>query len=716
LARLDSRKKQNINKEEIFKASKNIMVVWGGLHPIREQLMYDICTIIVWIYTTTIVIRQSLSMMVMSKNSRDTVKTNNKAIDESNNRDAKGNHQSMTYSTWYAIFVVLISCVGTILITSRGTFTNRWTMTLPMIPLLLLYSCIYILSLYQQQRQSNRPNISIYVKILFGLLSFLCIVCILFAILLSILFPAVELPPLLKSTNNNNLYPSVGVIDFYIPIPSYNKDGNATTNVNDALNSCSVSPTTTDESSCIAEDIVNKNNNNEAIKKQKYLPVRILYPTNYEGAKEQSISNYIQSMFRWIVHYSTNNTYMNRIPYLNIETAIEFCRHSMRFGAPDPIKEMGWILHTWRLITLPLLRNVPLILSNNDTNTNNKNIVSLPLVVYSHGLGGTMDLYSYQTMSLAANGYIVLSMTHTDGTAPITVQPYPYQQHIVHDTTVIQLHNEQKFKQYDAKRQYQNQLRVFEYTHAVEYVHNLLSIIHINDETIHQSNNSTTVYNDSDDDDLHRPSHHQRMIRQAWKLNTSTKVYINGTYFMGHSFGGATALQAAYDRPDLVSAIVAHEPAIGWMSPNVCHSLFPHHIVKHIEYNDTICSDLDAHNNMPNNSNKSTIQHISKSLHDDFDMLILNSNEWLDKNWGRAQLLQKMYKQQKLGKNTHISNYSFIHQSHHNEFSDTSMLTPLWLARPVGLTGSRNPIHTAQEIAQQTLDFLHRVRHLHQLQ
>jgi hypothetical protein len=62
-----------------------------------------------------------------------------------------------------------------------------------------------------------------------------------------------------------------------------------------------------------------------------------------------------------------------------------------------------------------------------------------------------------------------------------------------------------------------------------------------------------------------------------------------------------------------------------------------------------------------------------------------------------------------LGKNPHVSLHGAIYQSNHNEFSDTSMLTPLWLARPVGLTGPRNPIHTAMEIAQQTLAFLQRV-------
>jgi hypothetical protein len=91
------------------------------------------------------------------------------------------------------------------------------------------------------------------------------------------------------------------------------------------------------------------------------------------------------------------------------------------------------------------------------------------------------------------------------------------------------------------------------------------------------------------------------------------------------------------------------------------------------------------------------------------EMLVLNSQEWMNKNWGRAQILQKMHHLKKLGRNPLVSFHGVIHQSNHNEFSDTSMLTPLWLARPVGLTGPRNPIHTAMEIARQTREFLERV-------
>ena len=64
----------------------------------------------------------------------------------------------------------------------------------------------------------------------------------------------------------------------------------------------------------------------------------------------------------------------------------------------------------------------------------------------------------------------------------------------------------------------------------------------------------------------------------------------------------------------------------------------------------------------------------------------------------------------RLGSNdTHIA-FDYVTDMHHNEFSDTGMLTPTWLARAVGLTGPRNPIESAKDVAQRTLDFLHTSR------
>jgi Platelet-activating factor acetylhydrolase, isoform II len=412
------------------------------------------------------------------------------------------------------------------------------------------------------------------------------------------------LPPLISSFNNNtdhhhHYYANVGVIDFYIPIPPANESNTRLSQHKTNYD---------DQQSCSEVD--------ESIITKKYLPVRLLYPTH-------TPSRTWLSWFRVLRE--------TPIPYLNVETAIEFCIHSMRFGAPKPLKQMDWILHTWRLITLPASRNVPLkILRQNDNDNDDDSLVSTvsppKMVVFSHGLGGTMDLYSYQTMSLASAGYIVLSMTHTDGSAPIAPQPHPHR-HIKHDTSLLPLEEQGKHAEYALARQSQNAIRTHEYLYAVTYVRQLLaSLSSDKDHCEVVPNNEKVQHHDFD--------HHRRTLLHNWQISDNKTIYWNGvdnisTYFMGHSFGGATAIQAAYERPDLVTAIIAHEPAMGWAAPQVCHAMFPSSLLKQQHFinltsNFTVCPSLT------NDEEVATTFNEMETLHE-LEILVLNSHEWMNK-------------------------------------------------------------------------------------
>ena len=46
---------------------------------------------------------------------------------------------------------------------------------------------------------------------------------------------------------------------------------------------------------------------------------------------------------------------------------------------------------------------------------------------------------------------------------------------------------------------------------------------------------------------------------------------------MGHSYGACTSLTAASRRPDLVSSVIAHEPAFDWMPDDARRELFAEH-------------------------------------------------------------------------------------------------------------------------------------------
>ena len=95
------------------------------------------------------------------------------------------------------------------------------------------------------------------------------------------------------------------------------------------------------------------------------------------------------------------------IPHLKPETAEAFCEETMKHQAPPGIQSFFWFLHTWRLTKVKAKRNSKPIDGPS------------PIVVFSPGLGGNTELYTYQTLALAAQGYVVAAIDHTDGAAPV---------------------------------------------------------------------------------------------------------------------------------------------------------------------------------------------------------------------------------------------------------------------------------------------------------
>lgn len=170
---------------------------------------------------------------------------------------------------------------------------------------------------------------------------------------LSILFPAVELPPLDDATYQ------VGVVDFFL-----STDIQFTTQIADAQNVC---PTEID-----------------------HVTIRVMYPSSGKLTKD-----------------GKPMTTKTSSPYLRPETAEAFCEETMKYGAPPPLQELPWMLHTWRLTQV-------------DTIEHGKPLDGpFPLVIYSPGLGGSLEFYSYQTRSLASKGYIVVVVEHMDGSSAI---------------------------------------------------------------------------------------------------------------------------------------------------------------------------------------------------------------------------------------------------------------------------------------------------------
>jgi hypothetical protein len=174
-----------------------------------------------------------------------------------------------------SLFVLVASYLLTV---ATAGFTNRWTLTFPMIPFLALQGL--------RRTSFSGPWTAMGIAIFSTVL-------VLMGAVLSVLFPVVELPPIDGPYN-------VGMVDFHLPVDMTNFK---------ACDSASVHSST-------------------------HVPVRLLYPTLDE---------------------------QERVPHLNPHTAFEFCRQTMSFGAPPPLKGFGWMLHAWRLTGLRAKRNARLV-------------------------------------------------------------------------------------------------------------------------------------------------------------------------------------------------------------------------------------------------------------------------------------------------------------------------------------------------------------------
>jgi pimeloyl-ACP methyl ester carboxylesterase len=173
------------------------------------------------------------------------------------------------------------------------------------------------------------------------------------------------------------------------------------------------------------------------------------------------------------------------------------------------------------------------------------------------------------------------------------------------------------------------------------------------------------------------------------------KLKTDEIHYMGHSFGAATALHAARQRPP--TSILVHEPASEWIPDATRGSLFDAERLQ--------ASTTKNYTQWTSN----VTDAFDRSVHD-MDMLVLFSHEWDQKVWGGVDVLKDMYQQGLFGRQGGASRVDVIDGAHHSGFSDTCMLTPTWLAREVGITGPRSPSETARDIHLKTMAFLQAVQ------
>jgi platelet-activating factor acetylhydrolase len=361
--------------------------------------------------------------------------------------------------------------------------------------------------------------------------------------------------------------------------------------------------------------------------------------------------------------YPTLEAPRSGIPQLNPGTAVEYCRQMMRFGAPPPLKSLGWMLHTWRLARLPVKRNALLAPSS----SGRKASARFPVVVQSHGLGGTCEVYAYQSLQLASQGNVVVFINHTDRSAPVV--PLRDGSLLTYDYDVRKLDE----NEYVRHRRRCALYRAKEMLAAARYLSQLESLP--SDASLNES-----------------------LQQFVGRLDTDRFV------FFGHSFGAATALTAAFLMPDIAQAVVAHDPAGDWIPDDVRASLLAssRSVGMKLRYSGGTGGYMDLTPDPHHAARKSTIHQLN--------LLFLYSEEWVLQNWESIRVIRELHEKGRLGKPDGVSSYDVILGTHHLEFSDTSMLTPVWLGRASGTCGKRNPCETALEIALKTRAFIDAAR------
>jgi len=304
-------------------------------------------------------------------------------------------------------------------------------------------------------------------------------------------------------------------------------------------------------------------------------------------------------------------------------------------------------------------------------------------------------------MNLASNGSLVVSIDHSDGSATTMKK---------HDGSIVSfdftfIERLQEFgSQIDAKRgvcsseliaanaKHIRALRKKVDHRASELLACTLSLIDLN------------KFNVPDLDNL--------------GISFVNGLDINNIAVAGQSLGGASAVTAATYRPDLFSSVVAHDPALDLMPDSARRIMFEERRFEgsRLKY----CGGMGGYEESDKYSSKEKKRHIimhntASSFHE-LDILLLYSYQ-LEKEWGehlfkifRRDHIFDMFRRGQLGPRTNsISNCTFVFGSCHNEFADTCMMTPTWLARAIGLTGKRSPHETAQEMAGHTIHFLEEV-------
>ncbi len=268
---------------------------------------------------------------------------------------------------------------------------------------------------------------------------------------------------------------------------------------------------------------------------------------------------------------STTTTTSKTMPYLcDLQHGLEMLQELLCMTAPwNATKErdtfFSSIFYGWSCGNIPNATKDALPM----THTTN-----FPCIIYSHGLFGNTHLYTSIAHAMAERGYIVVSLTHSDGSAVGAKS---------HDGSTIpydnSYHRKKNYSEAEKARRKQILQRIQECQqitqHLIQHSTNILT------------NTTATTTN-----------------------NIIIPIDVDNILLMGHSYGGATvlatALQQQGQQQQIYKGVIAHDPATGWIPDTEREKLYNHH-------------------------------HTTNPDDQKIKMLLLYSQQWYDMKWGGIQ-------------------------------------------------------------------------------
>ncbi|KAF2656139.1 hypothetical protein K491DRAFT_692340 [Lophiostoma macrostomum CBS 122681] len=164
-------------------------------------------------------------------------------------------------------------------------------------------------------------------------------------------------------------------------------------------------------------------------------------------------------------------------------------------------------------ISIPIHENARLL----EPNTSN---AKWPVMMFSHGLGGSRNSYSHAVGSLASHGIVVVAPDHRDGSSPISFIHTPSEKEKIRRVEYKKVAHKASTEVYEA-RDDQLRIRLWE-----------LGLIH---DAILKIEGNKALSNVAES-----PKKHTDLSIFAQKLNVHQPGAIS---FAGHSFGAATVVQ-----------------------------------------------------------------------------------------------------------------------------------------------------------------------------